>query len=631
MKKTVLSVLLLSILLLTKGANSQVDQNLALRYSGAQNMDEAKAITIDASNNNYVTGKSLSSSNGYDIVTIKYSTAGAVLWTAVYNGTANSYDEPTDILFDGTNIYVTGTTTRANGTGLDYVTIKYNGSTGAILWNSFYTGLGVSDDIATKLAYKNGSAYVTGKGFYSSSTNADYVTIKYNGTTGDSIWVKNYNGTGNGNDSATYIRISVDTSVFVTGKSFGTSTYDYATLRYNSTGVQNWAKRYNGSSNGNDIGVLLTLNSTGTSPDIYVSGVSDSTGTGTNIVTLKYTFTSVESWKKTYNGNGNGNDSPSDVRYVDDNNIYITGKSSIAGAGTNMALLKYTSAGDTTFVKTYNGTANGNDEATGITIDASGYIYVAGKLNQTGTGDDYAVIKYTTGGAIEWTATYNYSGTGNDAASKITVDATTDRNVYVTGSSFSGTTGTNYATIKYKQSKVFDLNVFVQGFYNSVTNTTVKDTIRVYMYNSAATVIIDSSKAKLDSLGKARLYFKIALNSTAYRIVVKHRNSLETWGNTTNTFSNLYLSYDFTTAASKAYGSNMIRVDTSPTEYAIYSGDLNDDGAIDATDISTVDNDSFNSISGYVQSDVNGDDFVDATDIGIIDNNAFNAISLIRP
>ena len=228
-------------------------------------------------------------------------------------------------------------------------------------------------------------------------------------------------------------------------------------------------------------------------------------------------------------------------------------------------------------------------------------------------------------------ATYNYSGTGSDAASKVIVDATSDRNVYVTGASFSGTTGTNYATIKYKQNKVLDLNVFVQGFYNSVTNKTVKDTIRVYMYNSAATVIIDSSKANLDSLGKARLYFKIALNSTSYRIVIKHRNSLETWGNTTNTFSNLYLTYDFTTAASKAYGSNMIRVDTSPTEYAIYSGDLNDDGAIDATDISTVDNDSFNSISGYVQSDVNGDDFVDATDIGIIDNNAFNAISLIRP
>lgn len=631
MKKTVFSFLLICILILSGNANSQVDQNLALRYSGTQNMDEAKAITIDASNNIYVTGKSLSALNGYDIVTVKYSSAGAVLWTAVYNGTANSLDEPNDILYDGTNIYVTGTTTRSALTGLDYVTIKYNASTGAILWNSFYTGIGATDDIATKIAYKNGSAYVTGKGFYSTSSSADYVTIKYNGTTGDSIWVKNYNGTGNGNDSATSIRISTDSSIFVTGKSFGTSTYDYATLRYSSTGTQNWAKRYNGSSNGNDIGISLSLNSTAASPDIYVTGTSDSTGTGTNIVTIKYTFTSVESWKKTYNGNGNGNDSPAELRYVDDNSIYIIGKSSMSGAGTNMALMKYTSTGDTTFVRTYNGTANGNDEAAGITIDASGYIYVAGKLSQAGTGDDYGVIKYTTGGAIEWVATYNNSGSGYDAASRVTVDATTDRNVYVTGASFSGSTGTNYATVKFKQNKVLDLNVFIQGFYNPVTNSAIKDTIRVYLYNSAATTIIDSAKVRLDSLGKARLYFRTALNSTAYRIVVKHRNSLETWGNTTNTFANLYLAYDFTTAATKAYGSNMIRVDTSPTEYAIYGGDLNDDGAVDATDISLVDNDSFNSLSGYVQSDVNGDDYVDGTDISLIDNNASNSISLIRP
>lgn len=631
MKKTVFSFLLICILILSGNANSQVDQNLALRYSGTQNMDEAKAITIDASNNIYVTGKSLSALNGYDIVTVKYSSAGAVLWTAVYNGTANSLDEPNDILYDGTNIYVTGTTTRSALTGLDYVTIKYNASTGAILWNSFYTGIGATDDIATKIAYKNGSAYVTGKGFYSTSSSADYVTIKYNGTTGDSIWVKNYNGTGNGNDSATSIRISTDSSIFVTGKSFGTSTYDYATLRYSSAGTQNWAKRYNGSSNGNDIGISLSLNSTAASPDIYVTGTSDSTGTGTNIVTIKYTFTSVESWKKTYNGNGNGNDSPAELRYVDDNSIYIIGKSSMSGAGTNMALMKYTSTGDTTFVRTYNGTANGNDEAAGITIDASGYIYVAGKLSQTGTGDDYGVIKYTTGGVIEWVATYNNSGSGYDAASRVTVDATTDRNVYVTGASFSGSTGTNYATVKFKQNKVLDLNVFIQGFYNPVTNSAIKDTIRVYLYNSAATTIIDSAKVRLDSLGKARLYFRTALNSTAYRIVVKHRNSLETWGNTTNTFANLYLAYDFTTAATKAYGSNMIRVDTSPTEYAIYGGDLNDDGAVDATDISLVDNDSFNSLSGYVQSDVNGDDYVDGTDISLIDNNASNSISLIRP
>ncbi len=44
-----------------------------------------------------------------------------------------------------------------------------------------------------------------------------------------------------------------------------------------------------------------------------------------------------------------------------------------------------------------------------------------------------------------------------------------------------------------------------------------------------------------------------------------------------------------------------------------------------------VDNDAFNSVSGYVKADVNSDDFVDASDLSLVDNNAFNSIQLVRP
>ncbi|MBK7159720.1 MAG: hypothetical protein IPH77_14580 [Ignavibacteria bacterium] len=67
------------------------------------------------------------------------------------------------------------------------------------------------------------------------------------------------------------------------------------------------------------------------------------------------------------------------------------------------------------------------------------------------------------------------------------------------------------------------------------------------------------------------------------------------------------------------------------TKYCIYSGDVNQDGIIDASDLSEVDNDAFNSLSGYVRTDVTGDDFVDAEDVSIVDNNAYNSVSVIRP
>lgn len=75
----------------------------------------------------------------------------------------------------------------------------------------------------------------------------------------------------------------------------------------------------------------------------------------------------------------------------------------------------------------------------------------------------------------------------------------------------------------------------------------------------------------------------------------------------------------------------MKQVDASPVRFAIYSGDVNQDGIVDAGDLSMVDNDVFNSVSGYVVTDVNGDNFVDASDLSIDDNNAFNGIIVRNP
>ncbi len=91
------------------------------------------------------------------------------------------------------------------------------------------------------------------------------------------------------------------------------------------------------------------------------------------------------------------------------------------------------------------------------------------------------------------------------------------------------------------------------------------------------------------------------------------------------------MTYDFTAAANKAYGNNQIQVDNSPFKFAIYSGDVNQDGNVDAVDVSLADNDVFNFVTGYVNTDVTGNNIVDAADLGIIDNNAFNFVSKARP
>ena len=65
--------------------------------------------------------------------------------------------------------------------------------------------------------------------------------------------------------------------------------------------------------------------------------------------------------------------------------------------------------------------------------------------------------------------------------------------------------------------------------------------------------------------------------------------------------------------------------------FAIYSGDVNQDGIVDASDALMVDNDANIFATGYVVTDVNGDYSVDATDALIVDNNSTNFVSKITP
>ena len=73
------------------------------------------------------------------------------------------------------------------------------------------------------------------------------------------------------------------------------------------------------------------------------------------------------------------------------------------------------------------------------------------------------------------------------------------------------------------------------------------------------------------------------------------------------------------------------QVDNSPVVFGIYSGDVNQDGAVDITDVIAIFNDANSLTSGYVKTDVNGDRMTDVTDIIITFNNAKNIVMKITP
>src|SRR5262249_18403070 len=148
-----------------------------------------------------------------------------------------------------------------------------------------------SGDSANSIAIDSaGNVYVTGKSF-GSGTDDDYATVKYD-SSGQEQWVARYNGPGNCGDSANAIAIDTAGNVYVTGESFGLGTdNDYATVKYDSSGQEQWVVRYNGPRNGSDEADAIAVDAAG---NVYVTG--ESVGGYYDYTTIKYDSFGQEQW-----------------------------------------------------------------------------------------------------------------------------------------------------------------------------------------------------------------------------------------------------------------------------------------------------------------------------------------------
>ena len=318
-------------------------------------------------------------------------------------------------------------------------------------WVARYNG-GFGFDIADAIALDgSGNVYVTGftvgPGNCNPSACNDYATIKYNNS-GTQEWVASYNGPGNSDDHATAIAVDAAGNVYVTGASIGTAwpDYDYATVKYDNSGQQQWVARYSGPGGDMDFANAIAVDASG---NVYVTGASFGSGTGFDYATIKYDASGNQLWVARYNGPGNGDDEPYGIAVDASGNVYVTGYSAGLGTGlSDYATIKYDSSGQQQWVARYNGPGSEDDYGTAITVDASGNVYVTGYGVGSGTGYDYATIKYDTSGNQLWVARYNGPANLLDIASAVALDAS--GNVYVTG--WSVGTGYDYATVKYNSS-----------------------------------------------------------------------------------------------------------------------------------------------------------------------------------
>jgi hypothetical protein len=204
---------------------------------------------------------------------------------------------------------------------------------------------------------------------------------------------------------------------------------------------------------------------------------------------------------------------------------------------------------------------------------------------------------------------------------------------HVTVSTFlEGGYGTFYETDFINSDLNIDINEPFEGFLNAPTNRlNIRDTVTAYLRTYTSPYYkVDSAKAVIDSITfTGNFAFKNAATGNYY-IQTKHRNSLETWSKAggVNLVKGSTNSYNFSTAITQAYGNNL---KLNGTQWCTYSGDVDQNGSIDLTDILQIYNAASIFTTGYAVTDLTGDGITDLNDILIAYNNAVNFVSVQRP
>jgi hypothetical protein len=400
------------------------DKTWDKRYNGpANSFDSAQYVATSPDGAMVVTiGDSYNSSNA-DFVTLANDAAtGAVLWKKRYNGPADGNDFPIAVTIspDSSMVVVAG---RSDGaTSGDFFVIAYD-SKGNTLWKVRYDGPAGGFDIATAAQFTPDGTMLLVAGSVTTSTGKDFVTTAYDSATGHRLWIRRYSGpsgaTGGGG-MANVLSVAADGStVVVSGEASGSNT-DIVTVAYAvATGKPLWVRRFDGTGNGYDAPYEIA-----TTPDNKVAilcGESEGPLGNADFITVAYDLSSgTKLWQRRNAGPGKDYDGCYDLVISPDSATVVTAGESFV-ATTDFTTIAYDVAtGIQKWIKRLDGPGKGNDIASGVAITPDGKFVVLAGVSANSADDDVFTISYeTTTGNPSWSSFYDGAAHGNDGADDI--------------------------------------------------------------------------------------------------------------------------------------------------------------------------------------------------------------------
>ncbi|HWP31845.1 MAG TPA: SBBP repeat-containing protein [Fimbriimonadales bacterium] len=414
----------------------QVHQEWVAYYTGAANKFSAAVATqIDSSGNIYVTGASIGLDGDEDIVLLKYSPTGTILWERRYDGEGNGFDAPTFMKIgkDG-NIYVAGTSEGTPATYNDMIILKYT-PTGDLVWGFTYDGTAHWNDIARSLGIsEDGRVYVVGSAWNTDGVqiSEDFIEIiltkdgtldsvrlygntllrefgvgievvqKYstiervvvgaqmdsNGINAYKIitakgnWVNKYSSSYSTSEIPIGLAVDSQQNIYVVASSHRKSLkkWDVLSLKYNPPAGLLWERRYSRGDNVDTRARAMALDSSG---NLYVLAslhAELATSNLSDYLLLKYDTNGVLKWAKTYD-NGKEDD-PFAIALDKDGNVYVTGRSQTQERVWQCATLKFSPSGNRIWVARYGSPVNNaEDNPRSISVSPSGMVIVTGYSN----------------------------------------------------------------------------------------------------------------------------------------------------------------------------------------------------------------------------------------------------------
>jgi uncharacterized delta-60 repeat protein len=192
--------------------------------------------------------------------------------------------------------------------------------------------------------------------------------------------------------------------------------------------TENWAYRYNGSSNEGDNANSIIAGSDG---NVYIAGASTNSGTQSDFMVISVDSDGEERWVYTYNGPRDYYDRAYSIIEGLDGNIYAAG---YTGSETgsiphhDFTVISLTPAGTERWVYRYHGVYDANIAAYSIAVGPDSNLYAAGR-SWDEMSEDFTVVSLTPDGSERWV--YTLYGPGQDHAEDICVGQ--DSNIYVAG------------------------------------------------------------------------------------------------------------------------------------------------------------------------------------------------------